>query len=307
MNRLLGFLLALGLTSAGSAAPLMPSPKVIKLSERVHALIAPVGLPSKKNQGYMVNSVVIEGDAGVILIDSGSTDQVGRRISKHVAAITPKPATHVINTHHHGDHVLGNGAFEGAEIISSEQCKTLVERTGYEWVEIMENMIGAKFPNTVPIPASMTFAEGLRTERIIHGVRLVFWVPKGSHTPGDLMVFLPEEGILVAGDIMVNQTVPVMMDASIRNWIGTLQEIAALEAKTIVPGHGPLMTTKDVGRLHRMLAGFYAAVERGYKLGLADHDIRKTLDLRAWEKMNNFEAMGSNINRAYLEAEAASF
>ena len=307
MNRLFGFLLALSLTSAGSAAPLMLSPKVIRLGDRVHALIAPVGLPSKKNQGYMVNSVVIEGDAGVILIDSGSTDQVGRHILKHVATITPKPVTHVINTHHHGDHVLGNGAFEGAEIISSEQCRSLVERTGYEWLEIMESMIGAKFPNTVPIPASMTFAEGLRTERLIQGVRLVFWVPKGSHTPGDLMVFLPEEGILVAGDIMVNQTVPVMMDASIRNWIDTLQEIAALEAKTIVPGHGPLMTTKDVGTLHRTLADFYAAVERGYKLGLADHDIRKTLDLRAWEKMNNFEAMGSNINRAYLEAEAASF
>ena len=64
----------------------------------------------------MINSTVIVGDNGVILVDSGGTAEVGQHIAAAVRRITDKPVTHVVNTHHHGDHYLGNVAFEGAEL-----------------------------------------------------------------------------------------------------------------------------------------------------------------------------------------------
>lgn len=309
MNRLIIIVFTVFFYSVAGAAPVMPQPKVVKINERVYAFLGPMGQPSAHNQGYMVNSTVIIGEQGVILIDSGASDEVGKHLGKAIAKLTTKPVTHVINTHHHGDHVLGNIVFGKAEIISSEICREMVNKTGDEWIALMESLIGHKLPNTRPVPASVTYAgENTRTERTIQGVKLEFWVPAGSHTVGDMMVYLPEDKVLVGGDILVNRTIPVMRDALVKNWVGTLKQVRTFDAKTIVPGHGPLMKQEDVSELQRQMDVFYTGVEAGYKKGLSDSETRKTLDVREWKKLEGFDAnIGGNVSRTYLEVEQASF
>lgn len=309
MKRLIFMVLMLSISGWSMAAPQMQPPKVVKINERVYALLGPLGTPSKHNQGYMVNSTVIIGEQGVILVDSGASDEVGSHLRKAIAKLTPKPVTHVINTHHHGDHVLGNIVFQGAEVVSSEICRDMVNKTGDEWVALVESLIGHKLPNTRPVPATVTYAgENTKVERTIQGVKLVFWVPPGSHTVGDMMVYLPDDKVLVGGDILVNRTIPVMRDALVKNWVGTLEQVQAFDAETIVPGHGPLMKKGDVAKLQRQMAGFYAGVEAGYKKGLSDSETRKTLDVAEWKKLEGFETnIGGNVNRTYLEIEQASF
>lgn len=308
MKRIILTLFVLLLATGAWAETKMPEPKVVKINARVYALLGPMGMPSSHNQGYMVNSTVIVGDKGVILVDSGATDEVGKQLAKAIAKITPKPVTHIINTHHHGDHILGNVAFPGAEILSSEQCKIWVEKTGDEWVQLMESMVGRKFPNTRPLTATVTFKEESRNDRSLQGVKMLLWVPRGSHTAGDMMVYLPDDKVLIGGDVLVNTTVPVMRDGYVRNWIAALEQAQKFDATTIVPGHGPLMNKADVAKLHKLMADFYAGVEAGYKKGLSDSEVRNTLNLAEWKKLKEYDAnIGSNINRAYLEAEAANF
>ena len=286
----------------------LAKPKVTKINEQVYALLGPVGIPSKDNRGYMVNSTVIIGDNGVILIDTGFTDEIGRHIKNTIAAITSKPVTHIINSHHHGDHVLGNSEFKGAQIISAAKCKELVKESGYEWIQLVENMTGYSFPNTKPIPADKVYPENTRTLVKLQGVELNLWVPHGSHTPGDMMVYLPKYKILLGGDILVHTMTPSFRDAHIKTWIDTLEQISKMDIKSIVPGHGPLMTVEDVKVMHKRMTDLYAGVEAGYDKGLTDSEIRKTLDLHEWETMKNFnELMGVNINRAFLEVEEAKF
>jgi cyclase len=305
--RRLGSLIALLALGAAAYGQTFPEPRTIKINDRVYVLLGPIQHANRLNQGYMINSTVIVGDKGVILVDSGGTHEVGRHIAKAIRRITPKPVTHVINTHHHGDHYLGNSAFGGASIISSEKCRAMVVETGYEWLELMEQLVGRRFPDTKPIAAGVTYKEGSKTEIMLYGIRLVFWVPKGSHTVGDMLVYLPQDKVLVTGDIVVNRIVPVMQDASIKNWIGTLGEIQELEVSTFVPGHGDLMTMGDVKALHRAIIRFYSGVRVGYDKGFDESEIRKSLDLTAWEKLERAYVIGRNINRAYLEIENDSF
>jgi glyoxylase-like metal-dependent hydrolase (beta-lactamase superfamily II) len=308
MKRLFLFVAGLLFTTVAGAVPPLVEPEVIRINERVYALLGPLELPTKHNQGYTVNSTAIIGDKGVILVDTGFTDEVGAHLARAVARITPKPITHIINTHHHGDHVLGNAAFKNVQVISSEACRELVEKTGYEWLGMVEDATGRKFPNTRPVPATLTFKEGTRTEQTINGVRLVLWVPKGSHTPGDMMVHLPDDNVLISGDILVHNITPNFRDGKIKSWIGTLDEIVALNPKTIVPGHGPLMTTARAAAMKDRMATLYAAVEAGYRKGLSDSEIRSTLDLSEWRKFHYYEElMGPNVNATYLEVEAANF
>lgn len=306
MRRFCGlvFLLALGTGALGQA---LPEPRAVQINDRVYVLLGPVQHANRLNQGFMINATVIVGDKGVILIDSGGTDEVGRHISNAVRRITHKPVTHVVNTHHHGDHYLGNVAFMGATFISSEMCRKMVLENGHEWLAIMERDIGRKLPGTKPLAASVTYATGTRTETFIHGVRVVFWVPQGSHTIGDLLVHLPDDRVLVAGDVLVSRVVPTLQDGFLKNWIRTLDEIKALGVTHFVPGHGNLMTFDDVTALRGALHRLYSGVKEGYRNGDSETMMRKSLDLSDWEKLERSYVIGRNINRAYLEVEEDSF
>lgn len=297
-------LLALGAAAHGQT---FPEPRTLKINERVYVLLGPIQHANKINQGYMINSTVIVGDKGVILVDSGGSDEVGRHIATAVRRITDKPVTHVVNTHHHGDHYLGNVAFEGATFISSELCRKMVLETGHEWLAIMERDTGRKLAGTRPIAAEVTYPAGARTEAFIHGVRVVFWVPKGSHTIGDLLVHLPDDNVLVAGDVLVSRVVPTLQDGFVKNWVQTLEEIQTLDVEYFVPGHGDLMTLRNVTALRGTLLRFYAGVKEGYRSGQSESEIRKSLDLSSWDTLERSYVIGRNINRAYLEIEDDSF
>jgi cyclase len=297
-------LLAFGATSWAQG---FPEPWTVRLNPRVQVLLGPVQHANPLNQGYMINSTVIVGAKGVILVDPGGTAEVGRHIAGAVRRITDKPVTHVVNTHHHGDHYLGNVAFEGATIISSEMGRRMVLETGAEWVRMMEQAVGRPLPGTRPVPASVTYAEGTRTETLIQGVRLVFWVPRGSHTAGDLMVYLPDDKVLIAGDVLVNRVVPTLQDGFLKNWIGTLDELLALDATHFVPGHGDAMAARDVASLRDAMVRFYDGVRQGFRSGLSEEKIRNSLDLSMWNKLERAYVIGRNVNRAYLEIEADSF
>jgi glyoxylase-like metal-dependent hydrolase (beta-lactamase superfamily II) len=272
----------------------------------VYVLLGPVQHANPQNQGYMVNSTLIVGDRGAILVDPGGSDEVGWHVAGAVLGITSKRVTHVINTHSHGDHYLGNTAFPGARILSSEACRKEVSERGHEWVAMMEEAVGRKLPGTRATPAQDAYPVGI-TGLSIQGVRMVLWVPPGSHTDGDLVVYLPDDKVLIAGDILVNGVVPTLQDGFLRNWIGTLDTMQTLDVERFVPGHGPLMKAPDVKALREALARFHAGVEAGYRKGLSEAEIRKTLDLSAWEKLERPHVIGRNINRAYLEVERESF
>lgn len=305
--RQLGALIAALALGAAAHGQTFPEPRTLKINERVYVLLGPIQHANKLNQGYMINSTVIVGDKGVILVDSGGSDEVGRHIATAVRQITHKPVTHVVNTHHHGDHYLGNVAFEGATFISSEMCRKMVLETSHEWLEIMERDIGRKLPGTKPLAAEVTYPGGTRTETFIHGVRVVFWVPRGSHTIGDLLVHLPDDKVLVAGDVLVSGVVPTFQDGSVKNWIQTLAEIETLGVAHFVPGHGDLMTLNDVTAQRDAMLRFYSGVKEGFRNSRSESEIRKSLDLSSWDKLERSYVIGRNINRAYLEIERDSF
>ena len=292
-----------GIVNAG-----LPAPTVEKINDRVYALLGPIGVPSPDNQGYMVNSVLIVGERGAILVDTGFTDAIGRQLRATVEGITDKPVTHVINTHHHGDHHLGNTAFPQAEIISSEKARELVVSTEAEWISLVEELTGMEFPDTHAVPAQRTVPADSRSAVTLAGVDLVLWAPQGSHTPGDLMVLLPEDRVLVGGDILVHEMMPNFRDGHVKSWIDTLEAVTRTDVDVIVPGHGPLMTPQDAAAMHRRMAALYAGVEEGFNEGLQPYEIRQRLDLGEWERLPHFEdMMGGNLSRTYLEVEQANF
>jgi glyoxylase-like metal-dependent hydrolase (beta-lactamase superfamily II) len=122
------------------------------------------------------------------------------------------------------------------------------------------------------------------------------------------MVYLPDDKVLIAGDILVNTLMPNFRDAHVAAWIDTLEQLTELSLSVIVPGHGELMSVDDAKRLQREMQKLYSGIETGYNNELTDSEIRQTLDLTYWREQKYFtELMGGNISRVYLEVEQANF
>ena len=67
------------------------------------------------------------------------------------------------------------------------------------------------------------------------------------------------------------------------------------------------MTHSGVAALRGAMFRFYSGVKEGFRNGQSEGEIRKSLDLSIWDKLERSYLIGRNINRAYLEIEADSF
>jgi cyclase len=183
------------------------------------------------------NSTVIVGTNGVIVVDAKTTKAGGQELLDAIAKITPKPVTTVILTHSDGDHVNGLAAFPaGVKVIAHENNKKEQETA------LAAGGRGA--PPADHLPTQVI--TGNRQTLTIEGekLELFHWAP--AHTSGDLILYLPNEKIVAAGDIIATSNpYPRIHDekhGSTEGWITTAKEMVALDADTFIPGHGNIQT-----------------------------------------------------------------
>jgi cyclase len=158
----------------------------------------------------------------------------------------------------------------GARVIAHPDTRTLASEGGPDeevinWIRVvgLDAMRGFEFADTPdrPVTASDTLRLGGRT--------IVVFSPGPGHTPGDLMVWLPAERVLFAGDILIEDGVTMMVDGSAPALLGALARIDSLAPRVVVPGHGaiPAMPAELVQRTRnyvtQLRTEMRAAVERG--------------------------------------------
>ncbi|KPK55557.1 MAG: hypothetical protein AMJ84_00990 [Acidithiobacillales bacterium SM23_46] len=308
MKRLVGILFAV----LSFAFPALAGPyadvKVEKINDRVYALLGGIDVPNRQNGGYVNNVLVILGNKGVILVDAGSHKSVAEHIKRAIRALTPDPVTHVLITHHHPDHHLGLVAFPDAQVIASEFCARQIAEDGAGMVWRMERMTGLTLGDTAPVTPQTVIAQHARQAKTINGVTLELITPDTAHTDGDMMVWLPQDGVLATGDVMVHGVNPNIGDGNLKKWLAVLGSAGELPASTIMPGHGALMRPADVANFQELMASFYKTVAQVHKDGGEMSDVRKKLDLARWQKLSRFEElMGRNISTVWLEIETDSF
>lgn len=310
MKHYLAIFIGLLIFSSAVSATKFPEVKVQKINDRVYALLGPSDAPNKQNLGYMNNNLAIIGNQGVILVDAGSHRAVAEHIHKALKTVTSKPITHVLITHHHPDHHLGLEYFEGAQVIASEVSAKQIQENGRGMVNSMARNTGLPLRGTKPVVPQTRIAPRARQTMLIDGIKLELIQTEIAHTDGDMMVWLPEDGVLASGDILVHTINPNFRDGNVKSWIGVVDvdNLLELPLKTVMPGHGPLMQRQDVVEFRGLIADFYKTVEAIYKAGGAEADVRNKLDLAKWQRLGRYdEMMGGNINKVWLEVEEANF
>jgi cyclase len=283
--------------SLPAAAPAVrgPAPELVELREGVHAYVQRPG-------GWCVsNAGIITGEDGAMVIDTLSTGARARRLAAAVDGLGPGPRRVVVNTHHHGDHNFGNHVFgPAATIVAHERARTEMAATGLALTGIWPDCDWGDAQVTLP---TLTFTDRVAVH--VGGRRAELIHPGPAHTFNDVVVWLPGERVLFAGDVVLNGAAPFYLFGTIAGGRAALARLADLGAETVVGGHGPVGgpelfagTTAYLDRISQVATAGRAAgltpLETAYEAGHGD-----------FAHLIDAERLVGNLHVAFAEQAAA--
>jgi glyoxylase-like metal-dependent hydrolase (beta-lactamase superfamily II) len=277
------------------------------VAEGVYVHVGDTGPRTAQNEGLNANIGLVVTPDGVVLIDSGATFQSARQIDDAVKKITANPVKWVINTGGQDHRWLGNGYFKtrGAQIIAHANARADMNNRGNDHLRGLEATLGKLADGTVPaLPTRwLTGADELLT---LGGVVFEFKHRGGAHTPGDMMVWLPERKLLFTGDVVyVKRMLGVLPVSQTRRWLDTFAVIEGLSPTVIVPGHGDVtdLTTAKADTQSYLLA-LRAHMKKAVNDGVDISAAVKSFDTEPFIRLlNAAELMPGNASRTYLELE----
>ncbi len=300
---LVGLLLSRTATLTHSQEVLKPL-SIDQVGSGIYMHSGEIALMSGANDGAIANVGFVVGAKGVAVIDTGGSVREGRRLLSAIRQITDEPVLYVINTHAHPDHVFGNAAFlPPAVFVGSHNLPRQIMERGPYYLKSFRPAMGSLLDEVRILPPSVTVDDELQLDLGDRMLTLRAW--RASHSDSDLTVFDERTGILFAGDLVFLRHIPVL-DGSIRGWLKTINELARLPAKSVVPGHGPPSApwpaALDPAKtyLERLQSDCRDLIKRGVPIAAAS-ELAAASEKSHWDLFNEYNAR--NATAAFSELE----
>lgn len=199
------------------------TPKLVPIVEGVYAYEGPLALPGEE-EIVRTNSLVVVTGEGVVVVDGQDSLEEAERMIAAIEDVTDEPIRYLVNASPHGDHVNGNAAFAGAKIVAHERAREAMieaaDRAGAEPPLLPELVYSDR----------MTLHVGSKT------LELRYYGP--AHTPGDTVVYIPEDRVAFLSEIYFNGVFTSLGDGFAVEHLEALEAIEKLDADWFLPGHG---------------------------------------------------------------------
>ena len=221
------------------------------------------------------NTGIVIGDDAVMVIDTQATPAMAQDVIRRIREVTDKPIKYVVLSHYHAVRVLGASAYQPEHVIASQDTYGLIVERGEQDKASEIGRFPRLFRNVETVPAGLTWPTLTFTGR------MTLWLGKlevqllqlgRGHTKGDTVVWLPQDRVLFSGDLVEFDATPYAGDAYFQDWPKTLDNIAALKPRALVPGRGAAL--QDEAEVAKGLAGtrafvseLFASVQAGAKAG----------------------------------------
>jgi glyoxylase-like metal-dependent hydrolase (beta-lactamase superfamily II) len=303
------------LLAAPALACEMVNYKRVKASEHVVVFEAAEGTTAVVNG----NIVAIMGRDATLVVDTGQIRSTARRVIAELREMKAPPVRWVVNTHWHGDHLLGNSVFrdaypgvhfiahshtieQGARVYANyatrmaEQLPKIVEdmkKRGAEtksadereWIaktlDCVEKVKG-EIPETVYL-APDTVEDHERTIDL-GGLAVQVKHLGTGNTPGDLVVWVAADRVMASGDMVV-APVPYAIGSELDPWVKTLEALQKYDARVLVPGHGPVMRdARYLADVKALIAGTRTQVAELKARGVAQEEAARQIDTADFRK-----------------------
>lgn len=301
--------LALFLTTAAvSADDLVLKP--VRVAADIYAVIGDLAGQTYENDGLNNNLGFVVTEKGVLVINTGPSQRVAKALHAAIQKTTKQPIKWVVNVNSQNHYWLGNDYFKtlGATLIASKEGERVMREMGAQQLEANQTLLKEKAAGTkLTYPTDLvTDKREMKLGKAV--VQLLHFGP--AHTPGDLVVWLPDQKILFSGDIIYTERLlAVIPIGNSANWIEAFDKLAALNPKIVVPGHGKPTTMDRARRDTRDYLSFLRAEAKRVldSTGSMQDAVEKT-DQSRFRSLVNFDLLARrNMNQVFQEVERDSF
>lgn len=276
----------------------------------LYAYLLPDGSWGWSNAGLLVDG------EDSLLIDTLFDLDLTREMLLAMAAAEDAARTikKVVITHGNGDHFYGIELLKGAEIICTEACAEEMTRTPPQMLAQLKAAapgmgdLGAfflqcfspfMFEGINPIPPTRTFERRLDINVGSKDVHLIQVGP--AHTEGDMLVYVPENRVLFAGDILFIGGTPIMWAGPASNWIKACDMILEMDLDAIVPGHGPITDKTGVAAVKGYWEYLYAEARNRFDAGMSVEEAISDIDMSRYSSWSDGERIVVNLQTLYRE------
>ena len=262
------------------------------------------------------NAGLVTGGGASLLVDTLFDLRLTAEMLEVMRRTTPaaeRIAT-VVNTHANGDHCYGNALVAGSDIISSARCAEEMAQLPPSTMAAMLRAAPSLGPageflarifapfsfEGVPLTLPTRTFEG-RLDLFV-GDRPVSLVEVGpAHTAGDVVVHLPDEGIVFTGDILFHGGHPIVWTGPVANWITACERIMELAPTVVVPGHGPLATPAAVAELKGYFEFLTDEARIRFDGGMSPMEAARDIDLGPYSGWGEPERLVANVHALYRD------
>lgn len=284
-----------------------------KISDHTYVVHGPLEFPTAENKGFMSNPAFVIADKGVIVIDPGSSVQVGKMLLGKIREETDKPILAVFNSHVHGDHWLGNQAFaeENPDVkIYANPRLIAMAKAGLadQWIDTMMTLTNKATEGTKAVVPNTELEDG---QAVAFGnITIKSYLTEQSHTKTDAMFEVVEDKLLFTGDNATIDRIIRLDDASYRGSIEALDRMLALEPAVVVPGHGLTGDQKILEAYKQYLSTVYETAKALMDEGMEPFEMKPVVaeklgEFKEWAGFD--DELGKHVSLAVLEAEQAEF
>ena len=264
------------------------------------------------------NAGLITAEGTSLLIDTLFDLRCTREMLEAMGPITGRhPIGHVMNTHGNGDHWYGNQLLpDGIPIVATRAAVQDMQATPPAVLNALSSAPGLppeldafldrtfrrfEFEGIEPRLPTETF-EGRRELQV--GQRRVELIELGpAHTPGDAIAYVPDAELVFTGDLLFIEATPVMWAGPVSNWLGACEQILGLEARVLVPGHGPVTDASGVRDVQRYLEYVRDEARTCFEAGMDAAAAADEIDVSDFADWGDPERIAVNVATIYRELD----
>ncbi len=269
----------------------MPAPRLQEIADGIHVYLQPDGSWCLSNAGVLV------GPGSVLLIDTASTQARAQALRAAVGSLTSRPARTLVNTHHHGDHTHGNFVFPEATIVAHALARDEIIAAGLQLKLVWPDV---EWGDIEIVPPDVTFTDRLTLYAGDLEVQLRSVGP--AHTTNDIVAWIPERGVLFAGDVVFNGGTPFCLMGSIAGCLEAIDIMRGLGAATVVSGHGEVAGPEVFDVNAEYLRWIQRTASTALAAGLSPLEAAREASLGDFAGLLDPERIVGNLHRACAEA-----
>jgi 2-keto-4-pentenoate hydratase/2-oxohepta-3-ene-1,7-dioic acid hydratase in catechol pathway/glyoxylase-like metal-dependent hydrolase (beta-lactamase superfamily II) len=296
-----------------------PAPAPIPYVHGLHNVGDRVWAWTLPDGGYgWSNAGLISGDGASLLVDTLFDLPLTREMLAAMRPITDgAPIADAVITHSNGDHTHGNQLLDGsvriiaargtAEEIAHGMAPEMLAMTqvadlGPIGTPYARERFGPfDFSGITLRNADQTFDHDLSVDVAGRQVKLLDLGP--AHTAADTVVHVPDAGVLFAGDLLFIGCTPIVWAGPIANWVAACDTMIALDAPTVVPGHGPITDPDGIRAVRGYLVHVSEQAAAAYRQGLSFAEAADTIDLGEYGNWLDAERVVVNVYQRYRELD----